>query len=473
MKIGDVNLPTEWLEEIVNLVAERIVVVNTKGIILYIDKAYCDFLSTTMERAIGKHITEVIEHTRMHIVANTGKAELAAIQPIMGSEMIANRYPLYAKGKLVGAVGTVMYQNPEEWREYSNKMQALVQELNFYKIKYHSAMTSKYVFDDLIGDSLEFSSIKKLAERIASGDSAVLLSGESGTGKELFAHAIHHGSPRAGSPFVRINCASIPEHLLESELFGYDEGAFTGAKKGGRKGKFELAEGGTIFLDEVGDMPLSMQSKLLRVLQEKEVERVGGQKTIVVNVRVIAATHRDLEAMVKEGAFRHDLYYRLNVINLEIPPLRKRREDIPFIAEALLKKLEYKFHRKDIEISPTVMEKLKHHKWPGNIRGVENVLERAINVLDGQRIDIPHLPLYLRDDELYSGAGFEIPIHAFIGGAKTEDCPVKLSDMLAMAEKYAIANAIQRAGGNKQKAAVILGISKTSLYDKCKKHEIN
>lgn len=472
MKIGDVNLPSDWLKEIINLVAERMVVVDTKGIILYIDKAYCDFLSTTMEKAIGKHVKDVIEHTRMHIVANTGKSELVAIQPIMGSEMIANRFPLYVKGKLVGAVGTVMYQNPEEWREYSSKMQALVQELNFYKIKYQSAMASKYVFADLIGTSPVFSSVKKLAVRIASGNSAVLLSGESGTGKELFAHAIHHGSPRAGSSFVRINCASIPEHLLESELFGYEEGAFTGAKKGGKKGKFELADGGTIFLDEVGDMPLSMQSKLLRVLQEKEFERVGGQKTIAVNARVIAATHRDLETMVKEGTFRHDLYYRLNVINLEIPPLRQRIEDIPFIAEALLKKLEHKFHRKDIEISPSVMKKLKHHKWPGNIRELENVLERAINVLDGQRIDMIHLPLYLREDELFSGSGFEMPINAFCEGTEKEEWPANLSDTLAIVEKYAIANAIQRSGGNKQQAAVILGISKTSLYDKCKKYGI-
>ncbi|MFE7280356.1 sigma-54 interaction domain-containing protein [Heyndrickxia sporothermodurans] len=237
-----------------------------------------------------------------------------------------------------------------------------------------------------------------MAEKISVSNSAVLLTGESGTGKELFAHAIHQNSSREQFPFVRINCASIPEHLLESELFGYDEGAFTGAKKGGKRGKFELANFGTIFLDEIGDMPLSMQSKLLRVLQEGEVERVGGQKPKTIDVRIIAATHRNLEKMIEEGTFRQDLYYRLNVIKLEIPPLRERKEDIPYIATYLLNKLEKKFHRHGINLTNRVISKLQQHNWPGNIRELENVLERAVNVLEGNTIDIVHLPLYLREN---------------------------------------------------------------------------
>ena len=203
----------------------------------------------------------------------------------------------------------------------------------------------------MIGKSASFTAVKTLAERISGSQSAVLILGESGTGKELFASAIHNNSTRAAFPFVPINCASIPEHLLESELFGYDDGAFTGAKKGGKKGQFQLANRGTIFLDEIGDMPLAMQSKLLRVLQEHEILPVGGQKSIAVDVRIIAATHRDLEKMVEEGKFRQDLYYRLNVIKVEIPPLRERIGDIELISVKLLEKLERKFYRKGIKLS--------------------------------------------------------------------------------------------------------------------------
>jgi transcriptional regulator with PAS, ATPase and Fis domain len=461
-------IPAEWHEQIINLLAERIVVTDREGMILYINKAYCEFLGTTVEEAVNRPVQDVIENTRMHFVAKTGKKELAALHPINGSEMIANRYPLIVDGKLVGALGTVMFRSPEEWRMYKTKIQHLVEELKYYKTKIDKELKSKYYFHDLIGSSQSFLAAKKLAERISASNSSVLLIGESGTGKELFAHAIHNHSLRSSLPFVAINCASIPEHLLESELFGYEDGAFTGAKKGGKKGQFELAHNGTLFLDEIGDMPLSMQSKLLRVLQEKEVQRVGGQNSIPVDVRIIAATHRDLEKMVEEGKFRRDLYYRLNVIKIEIPPLNKRKEDIKLISVSLLKKLERRFFRTGIEISKEVEQRLMEHSWPGNIRELENVLERAINVLDGQTIEVFHLPLYLRELEWQSSTQMVSPVCK----EKTDEKMLPLKERLAQVEKEAILNALTMTNGNKQEAARLLEIGKTSFYEKCKFYDI-
>lgn len=472
MNLGFDNIPYDWHDQIINLLAERIVVVDREGIILYINAAYCEFIGTTAEQAIHRPAQEVIENSRMHIVARTGKKELAAIQSINGSEMIANRYPLLIEGELVGALGTVMFRNPEEWRMYKTKIQHLVEELKYYKTKVDKDSKSKYHFNDLIGDSPIFLAAKKLAMRISGSNSSVLLIGESGTGKELFAHSIHQNSMRASLPFVVINCTSIPEHLLESELFGYEEGAFTGAKKGGKQGQFELANNGTLFLDEIGDMPLSMQSKLLRVLQEKEIQRIGGQKAIPVDVRIIAATHRDLEKMVEEGKFRQDLYYRLNVIKIDIPPLRERKEDIALISINLLKKLEGKFYRNRIELSSKVKERLEQHSWPGNIRELENVLERAINVLDEKVIEPCHLPLYLRDEDLEGTTLKETNTIEQIS-EKLATFPVQpLKETLALIEKKVILNALVFTNGNKQEAAKLLEIGKTSFYEKCKLYDI-
>ncbi|MGZ4160797.1 MAG: sigma-54 interaction domain-containing protein [Neobacillus sp.] len=467
---GLAHIPYNWLEEIINLAAEQFVLVDRQGIIQYINKAYCEFIGTTVELAIGRPVQDVIENTRMHIVAQTGNAELAAVQSINGSEMIANRFPLIVDGERVGAIGTVMFRNPEEWRHFRTKIQSLMEELTYYKNRFEKELKSKYSFNDLIGNSQAFLASKKLAERVSGSQSSVLLLGESGTGKELFAHAIHSNSTRAAFPFVPINCASIPEQLLESELFGYEEGAFTGAKKGGKKGQFQNANFGTIFLDEIGDMPLSMQSKLLRVLQEKEVQRIGGQKSIPADVRVIAATHRDLEKMVQEGKFRQDLYYRLNVIKIEIPPLRERKEDIEIIGRHLLKKLGRKFLSKDITLSTEVIERLQNHMWPGNIRELENVLERAINVLDGKTIELIHLPLYLHDHEENQW------MHQKLSSEPANNpsvFPVQpLKETVAQAEKQSIQNVLRITQGNKLEAAKLLQISKTSFYEKCKLYGI-
>ena len=469
------GVPISWHEQIINLLAERVVIIDDNGMILYINEGYCQFIGKTMEKAIGQPVQDVIENSRMHRVVKTGKAELAAVQKINGSEMIANRFPIFEDGKVVGVVGNVMFRNPEEWRMYRTKIQNLVEELNYYQAKAQRDLRSKYSFEDLMGSSPIFLEAKTLAQRVSGSNSSVLLIGESGTGKELFAHAIHHNSTRASAPFVAINCSSIPEHLLESELFGYEEGAFTGAKKGGKKGQFELASKGTLFLDEIGDMPLSMQSKLLRVLQEKEVVRVGGYKSISVDVRIIAATHRDLEKMVEKGEFRQDLYYRLNVIKIDIPPLRERKEDIPPIARRLLKKLEARFYRNSIELSAEVKERLMQHSWPGNIRELENVLERSINVLDGKTIKVSDLPLYLRDFEPKDGSAIHSSsegISPNLVSASELSFIQPLKETLAQVEKQAIEHALAVTKGNKLEAARLLEISKTSFYDKYKLYNI-
>lgn len=471
------QIPYEWLEDIVNILAECLVVVDREGIIRYMNSAYCDFLGTTQEQVLGKPVQDVIENTRMHIVVKTGKAEVGAVHPINGSEMVANRHPLYVNNELVGAVGTVMFRNPQEWMDYSQKIQPLMEELKYYKAEFEKELRSKYTFNNLIGLHSKFIEAKRLAERVSVSQSAVLLIGESGTGKELFAHAIHHTSQRGHAPFVRVNCASIPEHLLESELFGYEEGAFTGAKKGGKKGKFELANRGTIFLDEIGDMPLSMQTKLLRVLQEKEIERVGGQVPISLDVRIIAATHRNLEEMVREGTFRQDLYYRLNVMKIEIPPLRGRKEDIPAISQILLKKLQRKFYRKGLEISSEVEKRFLQHTWPGNIRELENVLERAVNVMDGKVIRLEYLPLYLQEGKEQGGSikeTTEAALHQVKETLQDDDGSCRpLREVLAEAERNAMLHAIRVAKGNKQLAAKMLGVGKTTFYDKCKIYDID
>jgi transcriptional regulator with PAS, ATPase and Fis domain len=445
-----------------------LVVVDKEGKIVYLNSAYCEFLNVTENEALGKPVYEIIENSRMHIVAKTGQAEVAAVQPINGSEMIANRYPLFVRKELVGAVGTVMFRNPQEWLDYSRRIQPLLAELNYYKTKFEKELLSKYHFGDLIGNSPKFMAAKKLAERISDSGSAVLLLGESGTGKELFAHAIHQTSSRRYAPFIRVNCASIPDHLFESELFGYNEGSFTGAKKGGKKGKFEMAFGGSIFLDEIGDLPLHMQSKLLRVLQEKEIERIGGRAPIPIDVRIIAATHRNLEQMVQDGEFRQDLFYRLNVIKIEIPSLKNRMEDILPISRILLKKLERKFDRYGLELSEEAIDELHRHSWPGNIRELENVLERAVNVMDGQTIYPEHLRLNDR------GKPISTINRSQSQNERRKLPPLKpLRETLKAAEKEAISEALILTKGSKIKAAKLLGIGKTSLYEKCKAYHLD
>lgn len=289
--------------------------------------------------------------------------------------------------------------------------------------------------------------------KVANSDTTVLITGESGTGKELFAHAIHAASQRAMGPFIRVNCAAIPDNLLESELFGYEEGAFTGALRKGKKGKFELADRGTILLDEIGDMPLALQAKILRILQEKEVERVGASRPISLNVRVIASTNKDMIALMKAGKFREDLFYRLHVVTLTIPPLRDRLEDLPYLVEIIREQLMESTGIVVKGMDEEVWELLRYHSWPGNVRELRNVLERAMHMMEGKWIRAEHILLPT-----------SIP-----GSPMLQSSFPSLKEWLAKAEREALQQAVQLAGGNKREAAKLLGISKSSFYQKWEK----
>lgn len=446
------------LEAILDSAFDCIVVVDRDGNISMLNQAYCELLGVTEEEVIGKHVTEVIENTRMHLVAQTGKAEICEVWRVRGHDCVVTRIPILKDGDIVGAVGKIVFRDVKDLKLLAKKVISLQSEIEYYKEELRKVHGGKYTIDSIIGNTEKTIWLKSIALKAAKGNSTVLILGESGTGKEVFAHAIHNASPRRFGPFIKINCAAMPENLLESELFGYEEGAFSGARKGGKPGKFELAHRGTIFLDEIGDMNLAMQSKVLRVLQEKEIDRIGGTKTNKVDVRVIAATNRNIDAMVEKGEFRQDLYYRLNIITLQLPPLRERKGDIPLLCEALLTKISTRVQHSVKEIKPEAMKLLVEYDWPGNVRELENVLERTINLIEHETaISAEHLPPNLKKSfdrkDLVSG---------------TKD----LAGIVAETEKQAIYKALETAGGNRSKAAKILGIQRSAFYQKLQKYGI-
>ncbi|MBI4587741.1 MAG: sigma 54-interacting transcriptional regulator [Candidatus Rokubacteria bacterium] len=437
------------LEEILDRVYFGSVVVDDTGIITFLSQPYADFLGIRREEAIGRHVTDVIENTRMHIVVKTGEVEIGK-QRIRGQDLVVQRVPIRDEsGRIVGAFGQVMFE-VQELQDLVSRLKILESKVAYYERELDSLRASRYTIDHIIGTSAPMKEAKRLALKAARSMSAVLLLGETGAGKELFAHAIHHASPRRFRPFVRVNCAAMPRDLVESELFGYEPGAFTGASRRGKPGKFELAHGGSLFLDEIGDMALDMQAKLLRVLQEKEVERVGSTRPLAVDFRLIAATHENLEELVRRERFRTDLYYRLNVFPIRIPPLRERREDIPALVAHFLRRLREEMGRFEVKVTPGAMTALRDHHWPGNVRELINVLERILNALDGDRIEVAHLP--------FGSPDRPSALRAAEAG--------QLRRLLRDQEHLALQEALKLANGNKSRAARLLGIHRTSLYKK-------
>jgi len=324
----------------------------------------------------------------------------------------------------------------------------------------------------MIGEGEVMRAVQKLIDKVAASASPVLVLGESGTGKELVAREIHRRSARSGGPFVAVNCAALSEGVLESELFGHEKGAFTGAMTG-RKGRFELADGGTLFLDEIGELPAAVQVKLLRVLQDTEFERVGGNKTIRVDTRIVAATHKDLKKAIPKGEFREDLYYRLNVISIELPPLRDRREDIPALAEHFLARYAREL-AKPARMSAEVLDRLIHYRWPGNIRELQNVLERAVVLCEGEQLTVADLPR-----EILEPAGTPAPEPAPSAAlveateAGSPEHPTDLTARLDALEKAIILEALQKFRWNQTKVAAALGLKRSSLQYKMKKHGLS
>ena len=431
--------------------------VDPEGKIVYINPAYCYQLDVKRSDAIGRPVTEVVKNTAL--VARMENRDFTVERNVLwetlpGQFKTKEPYVIVTRcvvpdkdGNILGAIGQVKFIN--ETLKLADVLNNMSDELKFYKEELNRLGSDHYTFENIIGSSPELCRVKALARKAAQNDFTVLLTGETGTGKEVFAHAIHYASGRRNRPFVRINCAAIPHELFESELFGYFEGAFTGARKGGKKGKIELANGGTLFLDEIGDMPLSMQVKLLRVLQEREIEILGGEQTLPIDIRVIAATNKDLPQEISQGRFREDLYYRLNVISLDIPPMRQRKSDIQIFIDHFLREINQQYQTA-ASFSPEAIRALESYPWPGNVRELKNAVERSYTMADGGLIQETHLPPHIVTRvscSLSSG-------------------PQTLAHAVQTVEKTFIQKALWQYHYNIKQTADHLGIHRSTLYNK-------
>ncbi|WP_408956338.1 sigma 54-interacting transcriptional regulator [Natroniella sp. ANB-PHB2] len=450
------------LEAIINSTQDAISVVDETGRGIMINPAYTQITGLTEKDVIGKSATvDIAEGDSMHLKVLKTKKPVSGIPMKVGpqhKEVIVNVSPILVEGELKGSVGVI--------HDISNIRQ-LNRELSEAKRMIRD-LKAKYTFADIIGDTPEITLAIKKAKKASRTPATVLLRGDSGTGKELFAHAIHNASKRSNKPFVSVNCPAISDSLLESELFGYEEGAFTGAKKGGKKGLFEEANRGTIFLDEIGKLDFNLQAKLLRVLQEKEITRVGGTEPKEVDVRVIVATNANLREEVEEGSFREDLYYRINVVPISIPPLCHRKGDIPKLVRMLLRKYTQDYGKLVTDISSNALDKLMEYDWPGNVRELENIIGRTI-INMGQTDEVitgKHLPV-LNNNNQESNTEDNDFISEIEVRSKT------LSEVVAKAEVKAIKAALKKTDGNKTKAAELLDISIRSLYYKLNKLKID
>ena len=452
-----------------------ILYVDETGIVRYVNEAFAGYNKLSKEKIIGRPLGEFEFESSIETALKAEQYELLFICDIGPRKFVGARWPVYRDNKYSGIFNlyfSVSAQDVErKWGKLYLDLIAKVQakdimttiaqtmlELDTYRDEFNKTNMARRGIDNIIGTTQDMLELKRRVLLVGTSPSTVLITGESGTGKELFAHAIHYHSNRADKPFVKVNCAAIPETLLESELFGYVEGAFTGARKGGKMGKFELANKGTIFLDEIGDMPLSMQAKLLRVLQEKEIERLGDDKTIPVNIRIVSATNRDLMSLVSEGKFREDLYYRLHVIVLHIPPLRERKNDIHGLINYAIKELNKNLNMSILRISPEALNIILAYDWPGNVRELKNVIEAAMNFCRSNIIEPEALPYFL-----FSSSE-----------TATTDRPhdIDLRGSINETEKEQLIAGLKQCEGSRKEAARILNLSKSTLYRMMKKHNL-
>lgn len=444
--IQDKMLMAGRLEAVVDAVYEAIVAVDREGRVTHFNRSAERIFRLQKENTLGKNVRYVLSGVPLQEVLKEGK-EFSSREVFVNSG--GKKLHLLSTARIIRGGEDTPLGVVASFRDF----------VETQKLAYEYMSSQRDItIDDIVARSQVIENIKSQARKIAQGNSTVIILGETGTGKEIFARAIHSASHSAGKPFVAINCGAIPESLLESELFGYDEGAFTGAKRGGKPGKFELANGGTIFLDEIGNMSLYLQSKLLRVLQERTIERVGGTHLIPVEVRVIAATNSDLQSLVQKGLFREDLYYRVSVIPILLPPLRERREDIPLLLDYYIKRFAGLMH-KDIEsFTPEAVQDCMEYNWPGNVRELINVVEYAVNLQDKGAMGPESLPARLREQQLRTTA---------MPSAVEEIMP------LETLERSALKKALDRFGYNedgKIRAAQALGISRATIYRKIEKY---
>ncbi len=457
-RLKELSRSIRMIEGILNYAYEGYVLVDSEGKVVMMQ--YDKLLGIEEEGAVGRPVEDIIENTRMHIVVKTGVEEIRHVQRIQGHDMITNRIPIIIDGKIIGGLGTVLFKDIDEMKDLAHKLLDLQSRINKYQVELKRIEGVEHSFDNILTKNPKMTYLKSIGKKAAETNSTVLITGESGTGKELFAQAIHKASYRKDGPFIAINCGAIPKGLIEAELFGYKEGAFTGASEKGKIGKFEMASGGTLFLDEIGNMSLDMQVKLLRVLETKEFDPIGGNEKIDLDARIIAATNENLEEEIKLGNFREDLYYRLNVISIDIPPLRERLEDVEIIAESIIDKLSLEMDIDKKIMTKEALDILSSYDWPGNVRELRNILERAMTLSSSKHIrpqDIAERVLYKTNNDRYLSLGL---------GSKT------LDEIVEETEKNAILAALEICKGNKTEVAKLLGIHRTSLYRRMDKYKI-
>ena len=448
------RLAMRTLFERLDSLCEGALAVDQQARVVWMNEKYAKKLGLkSVEAALGREVEEVIPNSLMRQVVQTGEPILLDIMPFGDEQFVVTRMPLNdERGKVIGAVGFVLYDRLQYLKPLVTKFAQLQSELTSAQRRIAEGRRARYTFASLVGASPACVELKRQARRAAQADATILLVGETGTGKELLAHAIHAASPRSGMPFIALNVAAVPETLMEAEFFGAAPGAYTGADRKGRDGKFKLADGGTLFLDEVGDMPMAVQAKLLRALQEQEVEPLGSNRVVRVDVRVITATSLDLEDRVKQGRFRSDLYYRLNVLSIKLPPLRERLQDLDALCELVLAQIAERCGMPQREIAPEALAALGIYGWPGNIRELRNVIEKAVMLSDRRRLEVEDfatvLPGLRESRELNQASN------------RT------LSQAVSDAERAAIVAAIEAAHGNKSVAAQALGVSRATLYEK-------
>ena len=470
------------------------VIVDNRGIITYMNTSYLEMLGMTRDQVIGHSAEEIIPGTRLLTILRTGKSEIGDTMSFFHQKeqktihVMCNRRVIRDRsGNIIGAIGVTTANTDEEMEEMQRQLGNLQRENELIKERMNALLSQGRKTDPLsniIGNTPQMLKIKNTIRSYAAFDIPILITGETGVGKELFANAIQEMSLRKGKPFVKINCASIPKELMESELFGYEEGAFTGAMKKGKVGKFELADTGTLLLDEIGEMPLPLQAKLLRVLQNYEIERVGGLSSKKVDVRLICSTNRNLEQMAREGSFRQDLYYRINTVELHIPPLRERLGDLYELCAFLVGKINKTFHLETAGISDPVYSLFCEYRWPGNVRELEHVLERLAVLHPNSEISSESCD-FLRERIASSRRSAPAAAPApedsrAITKPRSSDIPAagapssllsvqELKEKQQQDDRVLILQALSQTGGNKAKAARLLGIDRSLLYYRMKK----
>ncbi|KER67916.1 Fis family transcriptional regulator [Burkholderia cepacia] len=457
--LAGVDLAEDILRHFITDPYKAMIVVDTAGKIAYMSPVHEKFFGLKHGEAIGRHVTAVIENTKLHEVVATGKGQVAQLQEMNGISRVVSRLPIFDRNKrVVAAVGQVMFKGPEVMRELTAELARVKQELDFYKRELSGIRNRSYGLDQIVGSSEAVRRLKEDILRVAPLDVPVLLVGESGTGKEMVAHAIHMLSPRSDKPLVLVNSAAMPPNLVESELFGYEPGAFTGADRKGRKGKFEAADTGTLFLDEIGDMPVEMQVKLLRVLQDGQFERIGGDRARHSDFRLISASNRDFKAMIASSSFRLDLFYRISAVTLRLPALRERLDDIPELADTFLEAFAIRHGAPKKSIADSAIHFLQSREWPGNIRQLQHAVERAAIFCDGPVLSIADF------------GSLEGAVQSRLAEPITEALPmpnkgaVDMREAKERVESELIRDAMRRTGGNKKRVAEELGISRSYLY---------